>query len=539
MCQGKNKPIKINLKNKKLLTYSLLFLIIAIGIFLRTYHIGTTPPGVYPDEAMNGEDAIHAAAGRWDWFYTNNGGREGLFMNLIAICFKLFGVSILTLKLPAIIAGILTIFGTYLLTRELFQKERIALIASFLTAVSFWAFNFSRISFRANLLPFILVFSFYFLLQGIRTKKFSDFAIGGFIFGIGLHTYIAFRIAPLLLLMLLVLFAVARKNFWKDYWKKIMVFFALALVSAASMLYTFYIHPDYFFGRIDTISIFSPEINKGNVFATLVKSFGLSMAQFNFWGDQNWRHNYPPYPILDPLVGIAFLFGMIYSVIKLTRLFTIRIIDKIRSDELMIYSFLIAWFFIMLAPEFMTGESLPHALRSIGTLPVVMIFAAITFEYFMKEAEKGSKFYKKIVIFFVILMLTSVLVFNSVKYFYFWAPNPTVAQSFDKNLTDISDYIQTLPPQEEKFIVNSFGPYHSPLDRLPIQIFNMDLPNTTYLYSWQNFDQIRPKTDDFIVILTGKDADTQSRVRERFPDLTLQEINTSPGSVYYIIKNKK
>jgi hypothetical protein len=191
----------------------------------------------------------------------------------------------------------------------------------------------------------------------------------------------------------------------------------------------------------------------------------------------------------------------------------------------------------MLIPEFLTGENLPHALRSIGTLPAVMILAAITFDYFIQEAEKKSKFYAKIVFSLAMAMLVSIGLLNSIKYFYFWANKSVVAESFDKNLTDISNYLKTLPPQEEKFVVNSFGPYHSPLDRLPIQIFNMNLPNVTYLYSWQNFDQIRPKTDDFVVILTGKDTNTESRLKERFPDLVLQIITVSPGSVYYILKN--
>ncbi|MDZ4385210.1 MAG: hypothetical protein U0944_02205, partial [Candidatus Moranbacteria bacterium] len=106
----KNPPVSATKeKNKKKLAYILLFLILALGLFLRTYHIDTAPPGIYPDEAVNGQDAIRALeTGEFQWFYPANQGREGLFMNLIAFCFKFFGISILTLKLPAIIFGTLT-----------------------------------------------------------------------------------------------------------------------------------------------------------------------------------------------------------------------------------------------------------------------------------------------------------------------------------------------------------------------------------------------------------------------------------------------
>jgi 4-amino-4-deoxy-L-arabinose transferase-like glycosyltransferase len=524
-------------KNKKVISGIILGIIILLALFLRIYHIDTAPPGIFPDEAINGEDAIRANnSGNYQLFYSNNEGREGLFMNIIAMSFKFFGISIFTLKLPSIIFGTLAVWGIYLLTKELFNRRRLALISAYLMAVSFCVINFNRISFRANMMPFVLVFSFYFFFRGIRTKKFSDFILGGIIFGSGMHTYIAFRIAPLLLAVLLISFVIFRKNFFKEYWKPVAVFIFLAIVITLPIIYTLETHPEYLHAPVDDISIFSPIINHGHLIQTFFRSFGLSLVKYNFWGDQNWRHNYPPYPILDPLTGIAFLFGAIYAVTKLTRLLKTRIINKKRSDELIIYLFIISWFFIMLIPEFMSGEGLPHALRAIGSLPAVMILSAVTFDYFIRKAEKQSKINGKKVLYAVIIILALIGMFNFVKYFYFWANNPKTADSFDKNLTDISRYIKTLPAQKEKFIVNSFGPYHSPLDRLPIQIFNMDLPNVTYLYSWQNFNQIRPHTDNFIVILTGKDDNTEALIEERFPGKKLQEINPSPGSVYYILK---
>jgi len=526
-------------KNKKILTYSLLFFIVALGLFLRSYHIDTLPPGIFPDEAMNGEDAYKAVdSGNYELFYPANEGREGLFINLIALCFKLFGISILTLKLPSIIFSTLTILGMYLLTKELFKKERMALVSAFLVTVSYWSINFGRISFRANMLPFVLTFAFYFLFRGVRTKKWWDFALSGLIFGIGAHTYIAWRIAPLILFFMLASFMLSRKNFLKEYWKNILVFFFTTTLIVLPMIYTLYTHPTFIHAPIDDISVFSPITNKGNPIGTLLESISLSLIKYNLVGDQNWRHNYPPYPILDPLNGLAFAFGLIFICLKIPHFLYLWICKKIRQPRLEIYIFLVSWFLIMLAPEFLSFEGNPHSLRAIGTLPVVFIFGALTFEYFFSRAEKLHYFSRKAIYAILILALVFIGVFNTVKYFYFLPRIPKAAEEFDKNLTDISRFIKTLPASKEKFIVNSFGPYHSPLDRLPIQIFNLKSPNTTYSYSWQNFDQIKPKTNDFIIILTGKDADTEDRLKVVFPDLTLQTINSSPGSVYYILKSK-
>lgn len=518
------------MENKKIKVFTLLFLIIALGFFLRVYNIDHTPPGVYPDEAVNGMDAVTAnQTGDYQWFYPANQGREGLMMNLVALCFKLFGISPLTLRLPAIVFSTLTILGMYLLGKELFST-RIGLIGSFLTAVGFWSINFSRISFRANILPAVLVFSFYFLWKGLRTKKWTDFAIGGFIFGIGLHTYIAFRIAPVILVATLLSLILTRQDFLKEYWKKILVFIIFTAIAAAPMLYTFFwAHPEYFISRSDSISVLSPQVNKGNLIQTFLKSFLLSLAKYNFWGDQNWRHNYPPYPILDPLTGVAFIFGFVYIGIGLTRSFFQRIFKKIRNPEMDKYAFLVVWFFAMLAPEFMTAEGNPHALRSIGTLPVVFLFSGITFNLFLTKAEKHTEFFKKLTVGLIVFMLIFIGIFNALKYHVFWANKIETARSFDKNVMEISDYIKTLPLQEEKYIVAEN------MQRIPIQLFNQGLANTHYIYTGQAV-YIEPQDENnFIIIFTDRNDDIVNSLQQKYPHTKFSEIRDTVGMSYYTL----
>jgi hypothetical protein len=52
--------------------------IVALGAFLRFYLITDLPPGLYRDEAMNGNNAIEAIhTGEFNAFYPENHGREG------------------------------------------------------------------------------------------------------------------------------------------------------------------------------------------------------------------------------------------------------------------------------------------------------------------------------------------------------------------------------------------------------------------------------------------------------------------------------
>ncbi len=528
------KNIKNILKNifqKKSILPFLIIFIIAVGFFVRIYNIDETPPGIYPDEAVNGIDALTALdTGHFQWFYTANNGREGLFMNLIAFCFKIFGISALTLRLPAIIFGTLTIFGTYLLSKELFKKNRIALISAFLVAVSYWGINFSRISFRANMVPFILVFSFYFIFKGLRTKKISDFIFGGIFFGIGFHTYIAFRIAPLIFIILLISLIINRKDFWKDYKKHILAFFISAVALALPIILTYLSHPEYLESRSASVSVFSPEMNDGHPLKELGRSLFLSLIKYNFWGDQNWRHNYPPYPILDIASGVGFLFGIIYALIKFFHFATLRFKKNIRDNHFDVYVLLFSWFFLMLAPEFMTAEGLPHALRSIGTLPVVFIFSALAFNYFLEISYSHTHILKTFNYSLVIFVLVSIGFFNGIKYHIVFPKKPEAARSFEKNLIDASNYLKSLPKEKEKFV------FAESMQRIPIQVLNWKLPNTQYLYRSQ-MEELSPKTDDFVVILAEKNDELKKYLTTKFPNHKFREL-TSPSGLSFCTLTK-
>ena len=82
-------------------------------------------------------------------------------MNLQSISVNYFGAYPWALRIVSGIFGVLTVLGLFLLTRVLWG-DRIALLSSYLMAISFWAVNFSRIGFRAIMLPFVLVWAFYF-----------------------------------------------------------------------------------------------------------------------------------------------------------------------------------------------------------------------------------------------------------------------------------------------------------------------------------------------------------------------------------------
>lgn len=516
---------------EKLVAISVLILLLATAFFLRFWNIENIPVGLYPDEAMNGVDAIRAnETGEYQWFYPNNNGREGLFINLQAFAILFFGANIAALKLWSAIFGTLTVLGIYLLAKELWHKRGVALFAAFLVTFSYWAINFSRIGFRAIMVPFILSFSFYFFFRALRTKSFFSFFASGLIFGLGFHTYIAFRVAPLILVIMILGCMASYREFLKHYWKHALVFIFGMAVTTAPILYEFAIHPEYLSSRSASISIFSPEVNQGNLPLTFAKTLGLSLIKYTFVGDMNWRHNYPPYPLLDFISGVLFLAGFVFLVMRVILLVKKRWKNNERNRELMISLFLLGWFFTMLIPEFLTAEGLPHALRSIGTQPVVFLMASLPLLWFGEWIRRQNPGSKVGMLLMVGTVLALIPLWNVGKYFIFFANNPNAHSAFNQDFTSMARFINALPNETNVYVLANAG---------GTEIDN-GLPITTQSILFLTHDQkentvkfLMPDTlikTPAIIIPQKWDETVAKKVQAAFPKSEIKTVPFHPNS---------
>lgn len=513
------------------LTPYVLFAILVLALFVRVYHLDSLPAGLYPDEATNGTDALLAnETGDYRLLYTNNYGREGLFINLQALAIKYFGNTVPVLKFWSVVFGTLAVLGIYLLARELFARRIYALIAAFLIATSYWAINFSRIGFRAIMVTFLLTFSFYFFFRGFRTYRLRDFFIAGLFLGVGLHTYVAFRLAPLILIALIPALVLTYERFLARYWKHILIFTLGAFITAAPMFYDFFIHPDHFSSRTGAVSIFSPDINKGDFWGTFGKTFGLSMVKYNFWGDQNWRHNYPPYPILDPVTGAFFLAGFLYLIWETVTLIGLRLRDKLRDERLVRNWFLLAAFFVMLMPEFLTEEGLPHALRAIGTQMPVYLIALIPITWMVNRARHSLSGARFALYSLLALSLCLSAAFNLTKYFVFFNLNPNQHGAFNQNFRNMAVYAMSLPADTMKYIVPNGGGRMMedglPVSAQPIKFLTAGkIENLVYL----NPETVI-RTQNSVIILMNRDERIIERLKEKQPNIQEQRIDLFPNT---------
>jgi len=442
------------------MTKKTLFLLIGILIvasFFRVWRLDITPPALYPDVAINGINALDTLDNTdFKIFYKDNNGREGLIIWLEALAFLLFGPSVWALKITTAIIGILTVFGVYLLTKQLFKKlspkyEAIALLSAFLMAISFWHVNFSRIGFRAIMVPFFITFSLYYLLKGFESSKYRDMIISGVFFGLGFYTYISYRFVILLLAVILFLYWLEskKKNSVKLFLAKLKYLLISTFVVALPIGIYFLLNPGDFFGRASGVSV----LQQQNPILALFKSLGLHLGMFNFYGDANWRHNYSGSPELFWPVGIMFVLGLIISIVSLIRA---------RKNNFPLFfanSILLAWIIILMLPGFLSGEGIPHALRVIGVIPPVYILAGLGGVWLFGKLKnfyqtKSQKIFFFYFIIFGVLLLTY---YEMNRYFYDWGMRKEVYAEFNQDFTNMGNYLNSLPDEGNKYVIVNRG----------------------------------------------------------------------------------
>ncbi|MBK7216033.1 MAG: glycosyltransferase family 39 protein [Candidatus Promineofilum sp.] len=150
----------------------LLAAITALAAGLRLYRLDALPPGDGHDVAQYGVDALQILAGARPIFLESNFGREPLFSYLVALAYRFTGPGAFGIHLTSALVGVATVPAVWLVARELFAGERrgalgyLPLLAAFLSAVSYWHLNWSRVGLRVILVPLFAALIVFALWRG-------------------------------------------------------------------------------------------------------------------------------------------------------------------------------------------------------------------------------------------------------------------------------------------------------------------------------------------------------------------------------------
>lgn len=406
-----------------------------LALAVRLYRLPELPPGLHYDEAANGVDALDVLSGHFSIFFERNYGREPLFIYLQAIAVALLGATPFALRVTSAIIGALTVPAIYWMVKEALTRIRtdarwLALWTALFVTFSYWHLNFSRIGYRAILLPLLASIAFawfwraWWKIENGESLPWRDLILCGVFTGSCLYTYIAGRFMPILIVGVALAGALLTRRSrarLKQIALAVGVIGISALVVFAPLGLYFLAHPESFLGRATDVSVFSPKYNQGNVLGTLATSVIETAKMFAIAGDPNWRHNPAGRPVFDPVLAVWLTVGLVLAV---------------RRWRVLPYFFALAWFFIFALPAVLTASELPHSLRALGLIPVAYFLIVLALVTIGNRLLKQWKFLGEWVLLFLVLLLHGTVSLQD--YFTAWQSNSKLSTSFQVYFTELA-----------------------------------------------------------------------------------------------------
>ncbi|MGB9880559.1 MAG: glycosyltransferase family 39 protein, partial [Anaerolineae bacterium] len=343
--------------------------IFLLALFFRVYRIDAIPTDPESDHVEASKDVWDILQGQYRIFFPRNTGREPTQFYLTAALSRIFGYGFVTLKLTMALVGVLNVIPMYFLGKELLDR-RFGLLAAFFVAISYWHVIISRIGLRIVLAPLWTSATLYFLLRAFRTRQRNDFLLTGMCLGLGLYGYYAFRIVPLLIVVLCALKVAIDREPGFQLGRFAQHFILLVVTSALvflPMLRYMYDDPKMYWYRALTrttsLEVSTPRDNV-KVFADNVKR---AFLMFNWMGDDAWPESVPLRPALDYVSGGLFVLGAAYVLYLLF----------FKRKPLAVY--LIVSMFILLLPSTLAIAfpiENPSNLRASAVIPVMILLVA-------------------------------------------------------------------------------------------------------------------------------------------------------------------
>ncbi len=352
------------------LEWAALLAVMLAAAFLRVYQLDEVPPGWRDDELINSlVISQHVLDGEWAFFYPDASGHEALYHVLNAGMLALFGPGVAGIRLLSVLLGVISVWLTYLVGRELFGWTT-GLLAAVGLGFSFWSLMYSRVGLRhVSLLPLMLG-AFLFLWRAMREAAdppnrvdvdngpsrgpMPHAGVAGVLLGLSLYTYFAARGLPLIVLALLGYWLLIDRPQWRRAWRP----FALALLIGAALAVPLLLsltRGSEATGRVEELAVPLTQAERGD-WRPLLHHMVTTLSMFHAEGDGEWLYNIPHRPVFNVIGALLLLLGLAVSLC--------RALPIARTRHRDASAFLVIWFVAGLAPAFVSvpPASLGHTI---------------------------------------------------------------------------------------------------------------------------------------------------------------------------------
>ena len=283
--------------------------LLALAAGLRLWDLGTLPPGFSDDEINTLSITAHARLGRIVVFDSAHGqGQETLFPIVQTIVASLAGDGLITLRLPAVWAGLVALALVYALSRRL-HGQRAASLALALMAVGFWPILLARLSLREALVPLFTAASLLALVNAFHIRRSvspdppttAPYTATGIIIALSFYAHwfgllLAAVITGVVTYLFLTRQPISRRAFGASAFAVLLSIIVIIPYAVTSL------RQPGLSGLAAMRAALMPESVPSSIIDGLTGLFAR--------GDQNPAYNLPGRPLLGPVTALLFFAGM-------------------------------------------------------------------------------------------------------------------------------------------------------------------------------------------------------------------------------------
>ena len=371
-----------------LIIISALFAVFTILIIIRVTEI---PVPFNVDEAGTAYDAWCIANFHCDRFlyhfpvyFINYGGHgsSGLYTYLAAAMIKIFGYSVISVRLPAILLSLASALAMTLTVRKELGNTASVITMLFFCILPF-SFMHSRWGLDAYLLFPMMIFSVTVFYYAVQSEKARWFFLSGIVFGLTLYSYsVSFMLVPALLGISLIYLLIIRKVTWKN-----IIALGIPLFLLAVPLMLMLAINNGLIGEIRTRFFSIPQLISYGVtevgFINMINclKFGPNNVFYNLFINDNLLYNVVPafgtiYYVSIPL----FLYGLFLSVK--------RCIRAVKEKDISFDLIMLSLFFAVLLVSMIIDKT--NVNRSSGIYISIIYFLTLGCLEILKKSRKAA-----------------------------------------------------------------------------------------------------------------------------------------------------
>lgn len=452
-----------------------LYFILILAFILRVWNIAGVPPSPSMDEASISYNAYSLLKTGGDEYgqiptlshRSYDDWRRATYLYLVLPFVAVFDLNVFSVRFPSVILSVLTVLSTYFIALYIFFKKSsfsiiVALLSSFLLAISPWHIYISRLGHESNVYMSFFVFGILFFLMGERKKKWSFLLISLLLFTISMVGYYAGQaIVPVFLLGTTIIY---RKNLFSMIKsnKKMLFVFALIFVGLLLLLKEFF--SPYSLVRFNATSTFTREAH-GDLFDKRVLMRNKAVDERNYlgmiWYNQRlysvevfvygyFAHFNPQWLFINPdsqyhkvpNLGLLYIWQIPFLLIGFLSFILSKLVDgKTRA-------FILLWLLLSPLPGAIATQA-PHAMRAYTAVSVLQIITAFGLSYLFFKL-KSHRLLLGFGFFLIAIWSIWSFIFN-----YFIVFSKEQSKSFEYALSNTIPYVMTNQDKYKKIVFSN------------------------------------------------------------------------------------